>query len=106
MAPLSAAQRQSQQPVPPDLIDASKLPRHCKCVCCRPDSRRWRPFQQLSGGQQALLSAALAFALQATRPLPLYYFDEVRVMSDVSAAHSTPQQCVAESFRQLEMSEY
>ena len=51
------------------------------CVNCnRPDSQRWRPFEQLSGGQQALLSIALALALQATKttcPLPLYYFDEV-----------------------------
>jgi chromosome segregation ATPase len=45
---------------------------------CRPDSQRWRPSQQLSGGQQALLSTALALALQATCPLPLYSFDEVR----------------------------
>lgn len=43
----------------------------------RPDAQRWRPFQLLSGGQQAVCSAALSFTLQAAAPLPLYYFDEV-----------------------------
>jgi DNA repair exonuclease SbcCD ATPase subunit len=47
------------------------------CHCNRPDSQRWRPFEQLSGGQQALLSIALTLALQPTCSLPLYYFDEV-----------------------------
>lgn len=50
----------------------------------RPDSQRWRPFQQLSGGQQALLSSALSFALQVTCPLPLYYFDEIDAALDTA----------------------
>ena len=32
---------------------------------CRPDRQRWRPFPALSGGQQALATLALCFALQA-----------------------------------------
>lgn len=31
---------------------------------CRPDNRCWRAFGALSGGQQALASLALTFALQ------------------------------------------
>ena len=31
---------------------------------CRPDRQRWRPFPALSGGQQALATLALCFALQ------------------------------------------
>lgn len=34
----------------------------------RPDAKHWRPFGQLSGGQQALASLALSFALQARTP--------------------------------------
>jgi hypothetical protein len=58
-----------------------RLEHMLKTQACRPDSQRWRPFQQLSGGQHALLSMALALALQATCPLPLCYFDEVPPVS-------------------------
>jgi hypothetical protein len=44
---------------------------------CRPDEHRWRPLGALSGGQQALVGLALAFALQAALPSPFYFFDEV-----------------------------
>lgn len=33
----------------------------------RPDHRRWRPFGSLSGGQQALATQALSFAVQVSR---------------------------------------
>ena len=38
---------------------------------------RWRPFPTLSGGQQALATLALCFALQAAFPSPFYFFDEI-----------------------------
>lgn len=44
----------------------------------RPDQHRWRPFASLSGGQQALSTLALAFAMQAAFPSPFHFFDEVR----------------------------
>lgn len=40
----------------------------------RPDRSRWRPFPSLSGGQQALATLALCFALQAAFPSPFYFF--------------------------------
>jgi chromosome segregation ATPase len=43
----------------------------------RPDQHRWRPFMSLSGGQQALATLAVAFAMQAAFPSPFYFFDEV-----------------------------
>ncbi|GAB4817139.1 hypothetical protein N2152v2_004185 [Parachlorella kessleri] len=43
----------------------------------RPDSSRWRSFSILSGGQQALATLALCFAVQAACPSPFYFFDEV-----------------------------
>ena len=43
----------------------------------RPDRRRWRAFSSLSGGQQALATLALSFALQKALPSPFYFFDEV-----------------------------
>ncbi|KAI3436873.1 hypothetical protein D9Q98_006283 [Chlorella vulgaris] len=43
----------------------------------RPDRQRWRPFGSLSGGQQALATLALCFALQAAAPSPFYFFDEI-----------------------------
>eukprot|EP00798_Chlamydomonas_sp_ICE-L_P004996 gene4996-34780_t len=48
----------------------------------RPDQRRWRPFSSLSGGQQALATLALSFALQAAFPSPFYFFDEVDAALD------------------------
>ena len=53
---------------------------------CRPDSRAWRTFPALSGGQQALATLALSFALQAAYPSPLYFFDEIDCALDSSAA--------------------
>ena len=38
---------------------------------------RWRPFPTLSGGQQALATLALAFAMQSAFPSPFCFFDEV-----------------------------
>jgi len=46
-------------------------------VACRPDRQRWRPFASLSGGQHALATLALCFALQAAAPSPFYFFDEI-----------------------------
>lgn len=51
----------------------------------RPDQHRWRPFASLSGGQQALSTLALAFAMQAAFPSPFHFFDEVRQLG--SAQH-------------------
>ena len=45
--------------------------------CCRPDRHKWRAFRMLSGGQQALATLALSFALQAAFPSPFYFFDEI-----------------------------
>lgn len=42
-----------------------------------PDQHGWRPFAALSGGQQALATLALCFALQAAAPSPIYFFDEI-----------------------------
>ena len=53
---------------------------------CRPDNRSWRPFPALSGGQQALATLALSFALQAAYPSPLYFFDEIDCALDSSTA--------------------
>ncbi|EFN58450.1 hypothetical protein CHLNCDRAFT_19988 [Chlorella variabilis] len=53
----------------------------------RPDRSRWRPFPSLSGGQQALATLALCFALQAAFPSPFYFFDEIDCALDtVNAA--------------------
>ncbi len=40
-----------------------------RLVPCRPDSSRWRSFSILSGGQQALATLALCFAVQVGRRL-------------------------------------
>lgn len=48
----------------------------------RPDRQRWRPFPALSGGQQALATLAVCFALQAAFPSPLYFFDEIDASLD------------------------
>ncbi|PRW44928.1 nuclear condensin complex subunit isoform A [Chlorella sorokiniana] len=48
----------------------------------RPDRQQWRPFQALSGGQQALATLALCFALQAAFPSPFYFFDEIDASLD------------------------
>ena len=52
----------------------------------RPDARAWRPFAALSGGQQALATLALSFALQAAYPSPLVFFDEIDCALDASTA--------------------
>ena len=52
----------------------------------RPDARAWRPFAALSGGQQALATLALSFALQAAYPSPLVFFDEIDCALDSSTA--------------------
>ena len=46
-----------------------------------PAPSRWRPFPTLSGGQQALATLALAFAMQSAFPSPFCFFDEVRIMA-------------------------
>lgn len=53
---------------------------------CRPDAHRSRPFRSLSGGQQALATLALSFALQAAFPSPFYFFDEIDSALDTSNA--------------------
>ena len=53
-------------------------------ACCRPDAHRSRPFASLSGGQQALATLALSFALQAAFPSPFYFFDEIDSALDTS----------------------
>lgn len=53
---------------------------------CRPDAHRSRPFALLSGGQQALATLALSFALQAAFPSPFYFFDEIDSALDTSNA--------------------
>ena len=53
---------------------------------CRPDAHRSRPFGSLSGGQQALATLALSFALQAAFPSPFYFFDEIDSALDTSNA--------------------
>lgn len=55
-------------------------------ACCRPDAHRSRPFALLSGGQQALATLALSFALQAAFPSPFYFFDEIDSALDTSNA--------------------
>lgn len=56
------------------------------CIVCRPDAHRSRPFGSLSGGQQALATLALSFALQAAFPSPFYFFDEIDSALDTSNA--------------------
>jgi chromosome segregation ATPase len=57
-------------------------------VSCRPDQHNWRPFQQLSGGQQALAALALAFAAHTISGSTWFLCDEVDAALDVSrAAH-------------------
>ena len=48
----------------------------------RPDRHRWRPLATLSGGQQALATLALLFAMQAAFPAPFYFFDEIDAALD------------------------
>ena len=55
-------------------------------MLCRPDAHRSRPFGSLSGGQQALATLALSFALQAAFPSPFYFFDEIDSALDTSNA--------------------
>ena len=76
------------------------LPR-ALCEQCRPDNRAWRPFLALSGGQQALATLALSFALQAAYPSPLYIFDEIDCMLDSATAAR-----VAEYIRSQGRSQY
>ena len=55
---------------------------------CRPDTAAWRPFSQLSGGQQALAALALSFAVHSTKRAAWFLCDEVDAALDVSrAAH-------------------
>lgn len=54
----------------------------CIPPCRRPDRQRWRAFAVLSGGQQALATLALCFALQAAFPSPFYFFDEIDASLD------------------------
>ncbi len=59
----------------------------------RPDQHRWRPFPTLSGGQQAVATLALAFAMQAAFPSPFYFFDEAGLecrLSILSTSLSLP----------------
>lgn len=49
-----------------------------------PGAACWRPFSQLSGGQQAAAALALGFALQGVAPLPFYFWDEVDACELVS----------------------
>ncbi len=58
----------------------------CPCQLHRPDTHRSRPFGSLSGGQQALATLALSFALQAAFPSPFYFFDEIDSALDTSNA--------------------
>ena len=53
---------------------------------CRPDNHRWRPFNSLSGGQQALATLALSFAMQAAFPASFYFFDEIDSALDAPTA--------------------
>ena len=53
---------------------------------CRPDSRTWRSFQQLSGGQQALAALALSLAVHSTFPVAWFLCDEVDAALDVLRA--------------------
>lgn len=64
---------------------ACALCEHCS-ICCRPDGHFSRPFGSLSGGQQALATLALSFALQAAFPSPFYFFDEIDCALDTSNA--------------------
>ena len=68
---------------------------------CRPDNRSWRPFSALSGGQQALATLALSFALHAAYPSPLCFFDEIDCALDSSTAAR-----VADYIRSLTQSQY
>ncbi len=65
---------------------AGQICLHVKLPCCRPDAHAWRPFAALSGGQQALATLALSFALQAAHPSPLVFFDEIDCALDSSTA--------------------
>lgn len=56
----------------------------------RPDRQRWRPFAALSGGQQALATLALCFALQAAAPSPFYFFDEIDCALDTVGSSYLP----------------
>lgn len=46
----------------------------------------WRPFNSLSGGQQALACLALSFAMQAAFPAPFFFYDEIDSALDVATA--------------------
>lgn len=53
---------------------------------CRPEGHFSSPFGSLSGGQQALATLALSFALQAAFPSPFYFFDEIDCALDTANA--------------------
>jgi ABC-type lipoprotein export system ATPase subunit len=53
---------------------------------CRPDDSNWRPFQQLSGGQQALAALALSIAAHTISGSSWFLCDEVDAALDVSRA--------------------
>lgn len=59
---------------------------YLQLCACRPDGQYSRPFGSLSGGQQALATLALSFALQAAFPSPFYFFDEIDCALDTSNA--------------------
>ncbi|GLJ14483.1 hypothetical protein SUGI_0234140 [Cryptomeria japonica] len=67
----------------------------------RPDRHKWRNFNFLSGGQQALASLALSFSLQTMFPSPFYFFDEIDAALDTKNA-----QLVAEYIKNQTSAQY
>jgi chromosome segregation protein len=51
-------------------------------IAVRPPGKKAMPLAALSGGERAMTSAALIFALIATRPAPFYLLDEVDAALD------------------------
>ena len=49
----------------------------------RPSGKSWKPIFHLSGGEQALSSLSLVFALHEFKPTPFYIMDEIDAALDV-----------------------
>uniref|UniRef100_A0A1B0FFV3 Structural maintenance of chromosomes protein n=1 Tax=Glossina morsitans morsitans TaxID=37546 RepID=A0A1B0FFV3_GLOMM len=48
----------------------------------RPEKKTWRNISHLSGGEKALSTLALIFALHHFKPTPLYFMDEIDAVLD------------------------
>eukprot|EP01080_Neovahlkampfia_damariscottae_P003212 gene3212-5528_t len=52
-------------------------------IYCKTDGS-WKPFSNLSGGQQAICACALSLSFQFICPCPIFFYDEIDASLDIS----------------------